>query len=371
MLNRMILCALLAVAALTPWSAVAGSPEPITVLVTNDDGVDAPGLDALVEAIRNNPDYNVIVSAPATQQSGTSDNFTHAPLTATATTTLSGYPAWAVDGFPADAVVYALDVQGVKPDVVLSGINSGQNMGILTELSGTVGAARTAARRGIPAFATSQGINTEPGTPSFDFQSGAFISAIWLWFSEHRLSTRDALDVPSAITNLNTPSCNTGTSFRGVVSVPVAPDAMNYTLYDCASTQTNPIHDIEAYNFGFAPISQIDLGDHDVTIGFTAAEDAQLETIRSCFNIESKEALLKWSINFTAALFPIDLIGAASKPRVPPTNIFEPIEYTVTWSAEEQETLTKVGLFLGVNPSHAHKSITLIFGGALAHIFGC
>ena len=55
-----------------------------------------------------------------------------------------------------------------KPDVVLSGINQGQNLGALSDVSGTVGAARTAARHGIPALAVSQGTGNPP-----DYAAGA------------------------------------------------------------------------------------------------------------------------------------------------------------------------------------------------------
>jgi 5'-nucleotidase len=73
----------------------------------------------------------------------------------TPSTAASGYEATAVGGFPADTIRAALDDLGREPDVVVSGVNSGQNLGQLTEVSGTVGAARVAAARGIPALAVS------------------------------------------------------------------------------------------------------------------------------------------------------------------------------------------------------------------------
>ena len=89
------------------------------------------------------PATEVTVVAPATNQSGTGGQTTPGPLTVTDATTASGYPAKAVAGFPADTVIWALDQGGVtqKPDLVVSGINFGQNLGPAVAISGTVGAA--------------------------------------------------------------------------------------------------------------------------------------------------------------------------------------------------------------------------------------
>jgi len=86
----------------TARPALADPPGPIRVLVTNDDGVAAPGIDALVNKLVANPMLTVIVVAPATNQSSTGDAITNPPSTITATTsmTASSYPATAVAGFP-------------------------------------------------------------------------------------------------------------------------------------------------------------------------------------------------------------------------------------------------------------------------------
>lgn len=144
----------------------------LDILVTNDDGYAAPGIDALVERLRGLPGVEVTVVAPATNQSGTSDRTTPgdvSALRAAKVTTTSGFPATAVTGFPADSVNYALDVLDLEPDLVVSGSNAGQNLGVVAPISGTIGAARTAVRRGYPAVAVSQGLG-EPTdyAPSVD-----------------------------------------------------------------------------------------------------------------------------------------------------------------------------------------------------------
>ena len=83
--------------------------ETLDILVSNDDGFDAEGIDAVVEALIALPDTNVTVVAPAENQSGSGGNTTPGELTATEEETLSGYPVTAVQGFPADAVNYGLE----------------------------------------------------------------------------------------------------------------------------------------------------------------------------------------------------------------------------------------------------------------------
>ena len=80
------------------------------MLVTNDDGVKAPGIDVLVTALRKVANVDVTVVAPAQDESGTGDRVTPglASIGASKSKTASGYPAVAVKGFPADAVLWAL-----------------------------------------------------------------------------------------------------------------------------------------------------------------------------------------------------------------------------------------------------------------------
>lgn len=226
--------------------------RPLRILVTNDDGVDAPGIDAVVQGLLTLPDVEVTVVAPAANQSGTGASTTPGELVVADATTAGGYEAKAVTGFPADSIVWAIDQGGVteRPDLVISGINSGQNIGPLTDLSGTVGAARAAGSRGIPALAASQGIAAEP-----DWPSG--VELVLEWVTEHRaaLITGDAA-APAPVENLNVPTCVTGT-LRDLVEVPVATDAAGRELLDsdCEGTPPEPTDDIGAFITGFPSLS--------------------------------------------------------------------------------------------------------------------
>ena len=130
--------------------------EPLVdrVLLTNDDGVDAPGL-AVLEEVAASLAREVWVVAPERDQSGTSHSISlHDPLRATQ----QGERRFAVLGTPGDCVVLAVRhlMEGVLPDLVLSGVNRGGNVGVETVFSGTVGAAMTALLLGLPAIALSQ-----------------------------------------------------------------------------------------------------------------------------------------------------------------------------------------------------------------------
>jgi 5'-nucleotidase len=232
--------------ATTPAFAAKAKQPTITVLVTNDDGVTAPGIDALVQALRAQKNTKVVVVAPATNQSGAGGKTSPTPLTTANATTASGYAATAVQGTPADTITAALDQLGVKPNVVMSGINNGQNMGTITDLSGTVGAARAAATRGIPAVALSQGLGDSP-----QFANAGKLAAAWL--AAHRASlAKKPKSAPTTIENINVPNCPSGKP-RGVKSVTTATNNENAIAdVDCTAAVTKPTTDIEGFNAGWA-----------------------------------------------------------------------------------------------------------------------
>lgn len=122
------------------------------LLLTNDDGIDAPGLNALASALETLPSVRISIVAPLVEQSLCSHRVTtHSPLFVEA----RGTRSWAVDGTPADCVRIALFALDLKPDWVISGINAGGNLGQDIAISGTVSAAREAAFHGLPAMAFS------------------------------------------------------------------------------------------------------------------------------------------------------------------------------------------------------------------------
>lgn len=123
------------------------------ILITNDDGIDAPGLKILHE-IASEIAKEVWVVAPEQDQSGKAQSITiHQPLRV-----IQKQPNYfAVNGTPADCVVMGVkEIMPFQPDLILSGVNRGSNLGMETIFSGTVGAAMTGSLLGIPSLALSQ-----------------------------------------------------------------------------------------------------------------------------------------------------------------------------------------------------------------------
>lgn len=134
----------------------------LRILVTNDDGVDAPGI-AIMADIAQSLSDDVWIVAPDGNQSGAGHRFTlgrELHLNQRAERTFA-----VVGGSPADCVVAGMThLLGDKPaDVVLSGVNAGQNLGDIINCSGTAAGAREGALQGAIGIAMSQGINYEYG----------------------------------------------------------------------------------------------------------------------------------------------------------------------------------------------------------------
>lgn len=131
---------------------------PIHILVTNDDGVHAPGILALATAMRALG--NIAVAAPSINQSASGHKKTlYQDIPYTFTQLADGTRALSVGGSPADCIALtalgALGENTWPPDIVVSGINRGPNMGQDITYSGTVTAALEAAINGVPAVAVS------------------------------------------------------------------------------------------------------------------------------------------------------------------------------------------------------------------------
>jgi 5'-nucleotidase len=151
---RLLLVVLLLIPIAAPRAAQPAA-QPYRILLTNDDGVRAPGILAVAQALK--PLGEITIVAPATNQSGKGHSITiEDPIYVEAVTLPGDLPATSVAGTPATSVKVALGaLMQQRPDIVVSGINRGWNLGAVAYVSGTVGGAREAALAGLPAIAAS------------------------------------------------------------------------------------------------------------------------------------------------------------------------------------------------------------------------
>ena len=181
------------------------------ILLTNDDGIRAPGLialhDALHETLADRLE-TVFVVAPLTVQSATSHGVTfHEPLMTRIVRASETVEGVAVEGRPADCTKLALTElwprrfgPGTRPDLVVSGMNMGSNAGINIIYSGTVAAAIESAFIGVPSIAVSQHLHK--GTPDFRVGAGHAARAIARVLDAGTLGEHACL-------NMNIPRCET------------------------------------------------------------------------------------------------------------------------------------------------------------------
>lgn len=189
------------------------------VLISNDDGIESPLLKTLSEELAKLPDVEVVIAAPSANQSGSSHSTDGRTLEVEKIMKNDQLFGYAVSGKPADAVRFGLRVLGKeKPfNLVISGINRGANVGKLSHLSGTVGAAMEALYYDTPAIAVSQevrGVNTEA--------SALFVAQL--------VSKYQKEDAPKGVViSVNIPAGE----LKGVVASPMGDaylDMSNYTL---------------------------------------------------------------------------------------------------------------------------------------------
>jgi 5'-nucleotidase len=170
----------------------------VNILLTNDDGVAAPGLAALYRAAQSLG--SVTVAAPKVGQSATSHGLTVNRPLAVARRDVAGMPgAYVVDGRPVDCVKLALQRLAPQVDVVLSGINDGANVSTNVLYSGTVAAAAEGALAGMPAVA----VSLEHGD-SADYDGAAAIAVSLV---------RGLLErgfAPGSLYNINVPALGPG-----------------------------------------------------------------------------------------------------------------------------------------------------------------
>lgn len=225
-------------------------------IVTNDDGFDAPGIRALIEALQGL--VEIVVIAPASPKSGCGHAVsTHAPIAIDERSP----GQFAIDGTPADCVRLGLAFLAPSARLVLSGINAGGNLGVDVHHSGTVAAAREGALRGLECLAVSQYIAR--GRP-IDWPRAAALarSAIERWLGVPH--------DPGTYWNVNLPALDPEVSEPETVECPLdlSPIIAEYRREGAAATFISNYHarpripggDIDVCFTGKVAVSKLALG---------------------------------------------------------------------------------------------------------------
>jgi 5'-nucleotidase len=167
-----------------------------TILITNDDGITAPGIRALIESVKHLG--RIIVVAPDKPQSGMGHAVTiGTPLRMDKVSLFEGIEAWQTSGTPVDCVKLAVDkILHQRPDICLSGINHGANHSINVIYSGTMSAAMEAAIEGIPSI----------GFSLLDFRFEADFSAAQTYVTRIASSILDMKLKKHLLLNVNIPA---------------------------------------------------------------------------------------------------------------------------------------------------------------------
>jgi 5'-nucleotidase len=177
----------------------------VRVLLTNDDGISAPGLQAARRALRELDGVDVDVIAPDSNRSATARSITtRQPLTVEEVEFGDGDRGFATDGTPVDCVRFAeLGLLGGRPDLIVSGINHGANLGDDITYSGTVAAAFEGIVLGIPALAISQ----QSSGGGMGYVSGHFDFGVVAPFVAELVRSLETEPMPAAtLINVNCPA---------------------------------------------------------------------------------------------------------------------------------------------------------------------
>jgi 5'-nucleotidase len=245
------------------------------ILVTNDDGIGSPGLLAAVSAVQSLGE--LVIAAPRWQQTAAGRSmpasFTGRIYEESIWMGGESIPAYAVEGSPAQVVQHAiLELVPRLPDLVVSGINYGENLGTSTTVSGTIGAALEAATFGVVGLAASLGVEREhhlSHSTDVNFDVAAHFTAMFARLLLTRLLPFDVdllkLDVPAGATK-DTPWCLTRVSrqrnFIPISSRGIALSMPSPIDYEQALNQEQLEPDSDIYAFAinqFVSVSPISI----------------------------------------------------------------------------------------------------------------
>ena len=252
------------------------------ILLTNDDGIFAPGLEVLERIARQFSD-DIWIVAPSEEQSGAGHSLT---LSSPVRLRQHGERRFSVSGTPTDSVMMALrTVMPAPPDLLLSGVNRGANLGDDVTYSGTVSAAIEGTLAGIRSIALSQVYAREGMADSVPFGGAE------AWGAKVIAPLLDAPFAPRTLVNVNFPAVDAGAVkgikavrqgfhdyARGSVVEGTDPRGYRYFWFGLHGIEHTPGHqtDLEAIQDGYVSVTplQLDLT-HEASLGDLAGRFAR------------------------------------------------------------------------------------------------
>jgi 5'-nucleotidase len=257
----------------------ARQPPPYRILISNDDGVRAPGLSAVAQVLQ--AIGQVLIVAPAENHSGAGHSIvTSEPVVREDLALPNGLKAIGLTATPATSVNIAIrNILKPLPDLVVSGVNRGYNLGLAAYISGTVGAAREAALHGVPAIAASL---AAAGAPRDYVFAAEEVLGVARRVKQYGLPANTFL-------NVNIPAMPQG-GYRGYrvttqamrsggeerfaeTTHPSSGRTIYWNVYKEGATAAEGT-DIQAVNEGYVSVTPMKLGETDAS---------QFETLRAIF----------------------------------------------------------------------------------------
>ncbi|MCC2602126.1 5'/3'-nucleotidase SurE [Sphingopyxis yananensis] len=250
------------------------------ILLTNDDGYHAPGM-AVLEAIARQLTDDIWVCAPSEEQSGAGHSLT---LSRPVRVRQHGEKRFSCTGTPTDSVMMAVGrLMPEKPDLILSGVNRGANLGDDITYSGTVSAAIEGALAGVPAIALSQVYATEGMADAIPFAvAEAWGEKILRPLLDYSIPPRTVINInfpaiaPDAVKGVRITRQGFHDYARGTIVEGTDPRGYPYFWFGLHGIEHSPAHDsdLEAIADGFISVTPLQL---DLT------HDASLAALRSRF----------------------------------------------------------------------------------------
>jgi len=254
-------------------------PPPYRILISNDDGVRAPGIAILAQTLQAIGQITIV--APADNQSGKGHSIvTTEPISREDLTLPNGLRAIGLTATPATTVNVAIrNIVTPKPDLVVAGINRGYNLGFSAYLSGTVGAAREAAVHGVPGIATSL---AEAGAPRDYVYAAEEVLGVARRIKQYGLP-------PETFLNVNIPEMPEG-GYKGYIITtqsrkkegeerfaemqnPASGRTLYWSVYKEGGNDV-PGTDMWAVSNGYVSVTPMKLGEFD---------SSQVDTLKSIF----------------------------------------------------------------------------------------